>query len=743
MGLKNLAIIYCLILVSVFVSAETCSIQSSCNSDYTIMKLSGTTNAHGSLYNQGSYTNYLCCDFTGTHTCSGTNKIIGLSAVTNAHGEIPSLTNYGTHVCFGNLKCVSGSGSCPTGYNVLMLSLSSSTNAHLGSFNTYPTKICCCAPSAWEWTNNYQCVGDIRQRQQIRSVCPSTSYEYQWVDYSCPSGQRCIGSGQCVDSCIFTSAYWSQSSVGEETNAEMIVAGNSYCTGDSITFKIYEDDLIGDDLIATISSIFDRGTWTAEWIDDGFGQGDPEYYFIATLNAYIAVTKQSGLLSVTAVCGNGVISGDEECDDGANNDGDGCSSSCTIELGWLCTGEPSLCSAICGDSLIVGGEVCDDGANNGLYSYCNADCTGIGEYCGDGIINGPEECDDGGAEDGDGCSDICELETEAYWADRYGNRIGNNIEISANVGSTIKMILNNSGLGMEEFVTFEIYEDDLINDEEIRTINKGNEIYGIFENIGYGIITIEWTITQEDYDAANELFADYDGFVFRINEHQSNELTIWLEDETFWCSDYDNEDICERCNDYNCYAAKNSVDKKVFEAFPDVWGDLRCGSEIAVSPECNYVLECWCSWNSSATPSCGYEWELISYNCVNYPAIGFCSYQENVTDDCDDGLLKYSWIATWTWGIDNGYDNYNDGPSNNESDYIFANGKYYYDPEKISERCSEATNIIPCPAQVQLSFFTLQSFLASLIILAAIYFAWNLKNKKLKIKKIKQIKKKK
>ncbi|MBU4116889.1 MAG: DUF4215 domain-containing protein [Nanoarchaeota archaeon] len=434
----------------------------------------------------------------------------------------------------------------------------------------------------------------------------------------------------------------------------------------------------------------------------------------------------------TTVCGNEVISGDEECDDGADNDGDGCSSSCTVELGWLCTGEPSFCSAICGDGLIVGGELCDDGVNNGLYSYCNEDCTGIGEHCADGIINGPEECDDGANNEGDGCSDICELETEAYWADRYGSRIGNSLEISANVGSTIKMILNNSGLGMEEFTLFEIYEEDVLYDDEIRTINKGNEIYGIFENIGYGIITMEWTITQEDYDAANELFADYDGFVFRINEQQSNELTIWLEDETFWCSDYDNEDSCKRCNDYNCYAAKNSVDKKVFEVFPDVWGDIRCGSEIAISPECNYAIECWCYWNPDAIPSCGYDWKLIPYNCDAYPTIGYCSYQEDTTDDCDDGILEYSWIATWIWGSDNGYDNYNNGPSNNESDYIYNETelKFYYDPEKISERCYEASNTIACPAQIQLPFFGIYNIIIIITLIFLISFLISKKNSK-------------
>ncbi|MCP3980974.1 MAG: IPTL-CTERM sorting domain-containing protein [bacterium] len=34
-----------------------------------------------------------------------------------------------------------------------------------------------------------------------------------------------------------------------------------------------------------------------------------------------------------AVCGNAVREDDEQCDDGNNVDGDGCSSSCTIEAG--------------------------------------------------------------------------------------------------------------------------------------------------------------------------------------------------------------------------------------------------------------------------------------------------------------------------------------------------------------------------------------------------------------------------
>lgn len=46
-----------------------------------------------------------------------------------------------------------------------------------------------------------------------------------------------------------------------------------------------------------------------------------------------------------AVCGNGFIELDEECDDGNASAGDGCSSTCTKENGFVCNGEPSICAA--------------------------------------------------------------------------------------------------------------------------------------------------------------------------------------------------------------------------------------------------------------------------------------------------------------------------------------------------------------------------------------------------------------
>jgi fibro-slime domain-containing protein len=56
----------------------------------------------------------------------------------------------------------------------------------------------------------------------------------------------------------------------------------------------------------------------------------------------------------------------------------------------------TTCSPICGDGMVVGDEVCDDGTNDGSYGGCLPGCMGRGPYCGDGIVQDPpEQCDDG------------------------------------------------------------------------------------------------------------------------------------------------------------------------------------------------------------------------------------------------------------------------------------------------------------------------------------------------------------
>ncbi len=127
---------------------------------------------------------------------------------------------------------------------------------------------------------------------------------------------------------------------------------------------------------------------------------------------------------IPQVCGDGALSGDEVCDDGNTESGDGCSESCDeVEAGYRCA-RPGFACWVCGNGIFEKGESCDDG-NQVDGDGCSADCSEVetgfscpfpGEACltcGDGKIELGETCDDGNLNDGDGCSATCQLE-EGY-----------------------------------------------------------------------------------------------------------------------------------------------------------------------------------------------------------------------------------------------------------------------------------------------------------------------------------------
>ena len=125
-------------------------------------------------------------------------------------------------------------------------------------------------------------------------------------------------------------------------------------------------------------------------------------------------------------CGNSVIDAEETCDDGNQNFDDGCSGWCTVYQGWYCTqpGQPCL-ENVCGDAYIMYGESCDDGntiSGDGCSSTCGVEqgftCVGQTYYynsqctssCGDGVKASNEACDDGNGNNDDGCSSSCTVE---------------------------------------------------------------------------------------------------------------------------------------------------------------------------------------------------------------------------------------------------------------------------------------------------------------------------------------------
>ncbi|HWB76010.1 MAG TPA: DUF4215 domain-containing protein [Nannocystaceae bacterium] len=125
-----------------------------------------------------------------------------------------------------------------------------------------------------------------------------------------------------------------------------------------------------------------------------------------------------------SVCGDGIVSGSEECDDSgesASCDSDCTAASCgdthvntlageTCDAGGESFGCDVDCTApVCGDGITNSShnEDCDDA---GASATCDTDCTA--PVCGDGLQNlaALETCDDGDMDDGDGCSSACLIE---------------------------------------------------------------------------------------------------------------------------------------------------------------------------------------------------------------------------------------------------------------------------------------------------------------------------------------------
>ncbi len=118
----------------------------------------------------------------------------------------------------------------------------------------------------------------------------------------------------------------------------------------------------------------------------------PGTYFVAAQNfsASAVLAAYTLRVSFSAVCGDGVVAGSEECDGGPT---------CTD----ACERVP-----VCGDGFIDTPEECDD-SNTATGDGCDATCQRE-PRCGDGFVDAPETCDDGNVAPGDGCDAMCATE---------------------------------------------------------------------------------------------------------------------------------------------------------------------------------------------------------------------------------------------------------------------------------------------------------------------------------------------
>lgn len=149
----------------------------------------------------------------------------------------------------------------------------------------------------------------------------------------------------------------------------------------------------------------------------------------------VCIDGTLSFLTQIVVCGNGINEGNEKCDCGGDLVSCGCKSDCSQFLvGYYCLIEPTVipntaCITECGDGIMAGSEDCDDGNtrdNDGCtdcsidsYYDCKEDfnlksiCT---PFCGNGFIDLDEVCDDYNLVSNDGCTS-CKV--DQGWACSY------------------------------------------------------------------------------------------------------------------------------------------------------------------------------------------------------------------------------------------------------------------------------------------------------------------------------------
>ncbi len=158
------------------------------------------------------------------------------------------------------------------------------------------------------------------------------------------------------------------------------------------------------------------------------GDGD-----IDVLSASYLDDKIAWYENTTPTCGNGAVRLGEECDDGNTDDGDGCSATCTVESGYACVGEPSLCGLDCNENSIPDecdlacgptDDPCDvdgcgqstDTNGDGMPDDCGACCTAQGcAQTTEALCDGPSKSKYNG--DGTVCEEACPsgIPTVSQW----------------------------------------------------------------------------------------------------------------------------------------------------------------------------------------------------------------------------------------------------------------------------------------------------------------------------------------
>jgi cysteine-rich repeat protein len=142
-----------------------------------------------------------------------------------------------------------------------------------------------------------------------------------------------------------------------------------------------------------------------------------------------------------------------------------------------------------------------------------------------------------------------------YWANTNGKRID-----ETDVGDSIKMVYKGAGTPGDE-ITFEIFDFDhgvLDFDEDIRTIDNGEEIKATIDDDGSAIVELE--LTEADYNLGHLESGEME-FYFKANGVESNHLNLMFGGGVTNNYPFDLAILSPKCGDY--FYNGDTVDIKI------------------------------------------------------------------------------------------------------------------------------------------------------------------------------------